>query len=890
MEKSSTTFRPSAPDATSTRPRRPTLRHAHYDEEEDVEDDKDVDFIVSSPCDSSSDVQDAADADTFRILVATDNHLGFMEKDPIRGNDSFAAFEEILLIAQRNQVDFVLLGGDLFHENKPSRSCMYKTMNMLRRYCMGDRPVAFDFLTAQDVVFKDSFHRVNYQDPNLNIALPLFSIHGNHDDPSGDGDLCALDLLSVAGFVNYFGRQTQIDDVHVAPVLLKKGRTKLALYGLGNIRDERLHRTFLEKKVKMYRPTKDKDHWFNLFVLHQNRVKRGPSNWIPEHFLDDFLHLIVWGHEHECLVDLQESPARGFFISQPGSSVATSLCEGEAVQKHVALVTIMPKKEFYLEKIPLKQVRPFVTGDIVLSEHVAHQASEERAINDFLADKVDELIEEAREKWMNENPTADPQYFPRPLIRLRVEYTDFETINPQRFGQQFVDKVANVKDILHFYRKKVAGAPKSKLPEPQSVLDLLDQPDRLDKVQVEDLVNEFLKVQNLSILPENGIGEAVRLFVEKEDRDAISDYVLGHLAKTQTKIQEEASGGDDYDLLEKIRIEKMRGAAELEVELADRIKTGRVVIPKHVRDAEGADQSEAADVPTASSNRKRGSASKPAGRGGRSGGGATRTGKRKQANSGDEEEENTSIAFGLNSEEPAKKRRKAAESRNVEADTNDDDDDFRIREEVAESITYLAADEVTPTQKGLTSGAPFGTARSARIPPAPRAANSKLAATSIRSRELDTDSEIDDQADKPPMRTAASEGGTKRVRVTRSKGGLVENPESGESASSSKRRAAPSSKARGNVTTSGAATMPKAAGRTRSSAAGAGTARVTRNSVVSSSGGSQLRQQTLNFASAPPTKVSARQAEFEEAENEDDEDLAMDLRGFKQQQQKRHQN
>lgn len=30
-----------------------------------------------------------------------------------------------------------------------------------------------------------SFKHVNYQDPNLNIAYPLFSVHGNHDDPTG---------------------------------------------------------------------------------------------------------------------------------------------------------------------------------------------------------------------------------------------------------------------------------------------------------------------------------------------------------------------------------------------------------------------------------------------------------------------------------------------------------------------------------------------------------------------------------------------------------------------------------------------------------------------------------------------------------------------------------
>jgi double-strand break repair protein MRE11 len=34
--------------------------------------------------------------ETFRILVATDIHLGYKERDPVRGEDSFKAFEEVL--------------------------------------------------------------------------------------------------------------------------------------------------------------------------------------------------------------------------------------------------------------------------------------------------------------------------------------------------------------------------------------------------------------------------------------------------------------------------------------------------------------------------------------------------------------------------------------------------------------------------------------------------------------------------------------------------------------------------------------------------------------------------------------------------------------------------
>lgn len=90
---------------------------------------------------------------------------------------------------------------------------------------------------------------MNYEDPDYNVAIPVFSIHGNHDDPAGDGQLCSLDLLSVANLCNYFGRAVEVDNITISPILIQKGKTKLALYGLGNVRDERLHRTFAQKQV-----------------------------------------------------------------------------------------------------------------------------------------------------------------------------------------------------------------------------------------------------------------------------------------------------------------------------------------------------------------------------------------------------------------------------------------------------------------------------------------------------------------------------------------------------------------------------------------------------------------------------------------------------------------
>lgn len=42
-----------------------------------------------------------------------------------------------------------------------------------------------------------------------------------------------------------------------------------------------------------------------MFVLHQNRVSHGASgkNAVREDLLANFLDIVIWGHEHECLPD-----------------------------------------------------------------------------------------------------------------------------------------------------------------------------------------------------------------------------------------------------------------------------------------------------------------------------------------------------------------------------------------------------------------------------------------------------------------------------------------------------------------------------------------------------------------------------------------------------------
>ncbi|GAB2284579.1 meiotic recombination [Dionaea muscipula] len=469
--------------------------------------------------------------DTLRILIATDCHLGYLEKDEIRRHDSFEAFEEICSIAEQNEVDLILLGGDLFHENKPSRSTLVKCIEILRHHCLNDRPVQFQVVSDQTINFINTFGHVNYEDPHYNVGLPVFTIHGNHDDPAGVDNLSAIDILSTCNLVNYFGKMalggSGVGEITLYPILIRKGFTAVALYGLGNIRDERLNRMFqTPHAVQWMRPEAQDEcqvsDWFNILVLHQNRVKANPKNAINENFLPRFLDFIVWGHEHECLIDPQEVPGMGFHITQPGSSVATSLIDGESKPKHVLLLEIKGN-QYRPTKIPLKSVRPFEYAEVVLKDESDIDPNDHNSILEHLDKVVNTLIEKSSRKVVKRDELK------LPLVRIKVDYSGFMTINPQRFGQKYVGKVANPQDILIFSKVSRKGRTEGKVDDAEKL-----RPEELNQQNIEALVAEGnLKME---ILPVDDLDVALHNFVNKDDKMAFYSCVQYNLDETRKKI------------------------------------------------------------------------------------------------------------------------------------------------------------------------------------------------------------------------------------------------------------------------------------------------------------------------------------------------------------------
>lgn len=550
-----------------------------------------------------------------KFLVSTDNHLGCFEKDPIRCNDSYDTFEEILKLAHTHNVDAILFGGDLFHDNKPSRAVIYRTIELLRKYCMGSKKSFLNLLCDPSEVFSSQSGTANYLDPNYNVSIPAFIIHGNHDDPTGDGNLSTIDILSAAGLVNYFGKTSTVDDIKVAPILLEKDGIKLALYGIGAIRDERLYRTFLQHKVSFLRPppsfpissihsnlhqeedsslpsssskTKSKEsrdgnnesndqqvndsEWFNILILHQNRVAHGPTNYIPESFIDDFFDLVIWGHEHDCQLGeemvIEESGRsvngkKKFTVCQPGSSVATSLCEGESKKKHVVLFKLS-KDDYELEPIPLSTTRSFVMREIVLRDirPPFEDILDEKVIFNFLIKQVESMIKESNSSISSSNQSIKSNRLP--LIRLKVDYgtvgrdgfyTTFPIINPQRFGQFFVGRVANPRDILSVMRSKRPSSTKNKVIDPSKNPSAFNNGPAIGSLvtaamgeghyheqsnsilKVEDLVSHYLQSQTLDLIPQNEFSDVVKYSVEKDDKDAIEAFIKTSVERSLKSIQ-----------------------------------------------------------------------------------------------------------------------------------------------------------------------------------------------------------------------------------------------------------------------------------------------------------------------------------------------------------------
>nr|WPK49580.1 MRE11 [Paramacrobiotus areolatus] len=265
----------------------------------------------------------------------------------------------------------------------------------------------------------------------------------------------------------------------------------------------------MHEKVKVKPPPGGPEKWFNVFVLHQNRpAVRGGTNYIPETFLEDWIDLVIWGHEHDPIHIPEKSKYRGFEVLQPGSTVATSMSDGEKKQKYCYHLEVCGGK-YRTDPHPLKTVRPFVIEEIDLKTAGFKKdditiGTIRKDIEKYLSKRMERIIRQVEVNRGDRQPKE-------PLVRLRVDYGNIEPLNPILFGQKFVGRVANPKDII--------------LPLKQPAVTRKDQHSQgkvpykplivLDTTTIEDLVENYFgtKSENMVLFDPKLFTEALREFV-----------------------------------------------------------------------------------------------------------------------------------------------------------------------------------------------------------------------------------------------------------------------------------------------------------------------------------------------------------------------------------------
>ncbi|KAM0672766.1 putative subunit of Mre11 [Ordospora colligata] len=476
-----------------------------------------------------------------KILITSDNHLGFKENDPIRGDDSYRTFEEILKIANEKKVDMILQGGDLFHENRPSRGCLSKTVGLFRKYCFGEKMSELKSNVC-----------LNTDDPNISVSIPVVIIHGNHDDPSGVDMVSPIDILESAKLVNYIGKHGRLDIIEIIPLLIEK-EGKVAIYGLGHIKERRLYKMFVEGRVLFQRPA-DSEEWYNILVVHQNRVVREKGQ-ISEKLEDGFFDLIVYGHEHESLISKFKGKS---MVIQPGSTVRTSFLEAECYDKYVYVLDV--NKEVAVEQIKLCSVRPLAIGSLKIEGKQNAEEIVETKVKQMITrlDSKDVYVESKVYKEEDPKRTKYEGFEPSriaikrsvsliganklfstvrdfPLVRLKVEIDEGCVVNKHRVIDLLTNVVVNPQDAISLIRK------------PRNVSESKVHA-RGEKIGITRILEEGLKNVEFGILSKSRFCESLDEFV-KGDKDAFNTMIRNGVERIVSQVDYSSVMSEDLEFM-----------------------------------------------------------------------------------------------------------------------------------------------------------------------------------------------------------------------------------------------------------------------------------------------------------------------------------------------------
>ncbi|EDR28118.1 double-strand break repair protein MRE11A, putative [Entamoeba dispar SAW760] len=481
------------------------------------------------------------EANTFKILICSDTHLGAGEKSHCLNDDCYLAFEEILQQANQEDVDLILHSGDFFDDQNPSKYCLTKTMELMRKYLMGTPKNSFDVAYTYENNQEDNGFSMNQ-----GIKYPMYVIHGNHDIPSGLEHVAGLDILQTAGLVNFIGKAEDISKIdnttdqtilHLSPILLQKGTTRIALYGMSYKKNEEMHRLWASSQVQIDEPDGD---IFKILLIHQDRILRNTLTTFPEELLKDRFNLIVFGHEHCSQVE----EGNNVQIIQTGSSFPLSICEFEKAEKFIGLAHINGMK-INMNKIALRSVREVFFEVVQMSQKIEGSANLEL---------VENYIREEVQNFFDQVNTHSKTMLP--LARIIIEYKNLGCIpNLRKMAFEFEKNIVNKGDCIKL-KKKIQKREKrsNKKIDDDELYDVFFDEDFMDEdflarrraAQIEAYIAEEMKLKTPKTIPLKAIEKVIEQVGNNQENNypvstIIQCYINKNIEQAMTIIQHDHS-------------------------------------------------------------------------------------------------------------------------------------------------------------------------------------------------------------------------------------------------------------------------------------------------------------------------------------------------------------
>lgn len=261
--------------------------------------------------------------DYVKFIHASDIHLGCQQyRNQHRADDFLRAFKEILALAMESNVDFIILGGDVFTSLEMLPGMLLKIINMLKGFKMRTQG-----------------------------RIPIIAIEGNHDIRKfsfgaklPNRGQSWLKLISSMGLMVLLDANLDVPSEDV----FKSYNFKLNRGGKLRIKNVNIHgvryigQEPVEYLTKIRNSIKKEEGIFNILLHHfgiEGQMQNVPGVKLKEvEILKDRVDYLALGHFH-----------RQFFLDNwifnPGSSEAA--CSMDAsLKRGVLLVEIIGKEKF----------------------------------------------------------------------------------------------------------------------------------------------------------------------------------------------------------------------------------------------------------------------------------------------------------------------------------------------------------------------------------------------------------------------------------------------------------------------------------------------------------------------------------------------------------------